>query len=137
MEERALIAFVVALAVTTAVTPLVARLARRLGALDPVQERGLATEPTPLLGGLAILAGVLIAGALFLPATTEMRGVLGAAALITLVGLLDDVYDMPAAPEAAGTGRRGAHLRAVGRPRRRTSRSRSSAASSSATSAAR
>ena len=95
MEERALIAFVVALAVTTAVTPLVARLARRLGALDPVQERGLATEPTPLLGGLAILAGVLVAGALFLPATTEMRGILGAAALITLVGLLDDVYDMP------------------------------------------
>ena len=60
-----------------------------------MQERGLATEPTPLLGGLAILAGVLVAGALFLPATTEMRGILGAAALITLVGLLDDVYDMP------------------------------------------
>ncbi len=94
MEERALIAFVVALALTTAVTPLVARLARRLGALDPVQERGLATEPTPLLGGLAILAGVLVAGALFLPATTEMRGILGAAALITLVGLLDDIYDI-------------------------------------------
>ena len=94
MEERALIAFVVALALTTSVTPLVARLARRLGALDPVQERGLATEPTPLLGGLAILAGVLVAGALFLPATTEMRGILGAAALITLVGLLDDVFDI-------------------------------------------
>ena len=94
MEERALLAFVVAFALTTAVTPLVARLARRLGALDPVQERGLATEPTPLLGGLAILAGVLLAGALFLPASPEMRGILGAAALITLVGLLDDIYDI-------------------------------------------
>src|SRR5215207_9298499 len=88
MEERALIAFVVALALTTAVTPLVARLARRLGALDPVQDRGLATEPTPLLGGLAIMAGVLVAGALLLPASSEMRGILGAAALITLVGLV-------------------------------------------------
>ena len=62
MEDRALIAFVLALALTAAVTPLVARLARRVGALDPVQERGLASEPTPLLGGLAILAGVLVAG---------------------------------------------------------------------------
>jgi UDP-GlcNAc:undecaprenyl-phosphate/decaprenyl-phosphate GlcNAc-1-phosphate transferase len=94
MEERALFAFLVALALTTAVTPLVAKLARRVGALDPVQERGLATEPTPLLGGLAILAGVLVAGAIFLPTSPEMRAILGAAGLITLVGLLDDVYDI-------------------------------------------
>ena len=94
MEDRALIAFVLALALTAAVTPLVARLARRVGALDPVQERGLASEPTPLLGGLAILAGVLVAGSLLLPATTEMRGILIAALLITVVGLLDDIYDL-------------------------------------------
>src|SRR5215213_6550264 len=95
MEDRALIAFVLALALTAAVTPLVARLARRVGALDPVQERGLASEPTPLLGGLAILAGVLVAGSLLLPATTEMRGILIAALLITVVGLLDDLVDLP------------------------------------------
>ena len=94
MEERALLAFLVALALTTAATPLVARIARRVGALDPVKERGLASEPTPLLGGLAIFAGVLVASALFLPASTEMRGVLGAAALITLVGLIDDLRDI-------------------------------------------
>ena len=94
METRALFAFVVALALTTAVTPFVARLARRVGAVDPVQARGLASERTPLLGGLAILAGVLVAGALFLPATSEMRGILGAAALITAVGLLDDIRDL-------------------------------------------
>jgi UDP-GlcNAc:undecaprenyl-phosphate GlcNAc-1-phosphate transferase len=95
MEDRALIAFVLALALTAAVTPLVARLARRVGALDPVQERGLASEPTPLLGGLAILAGVLVAGVLLLPVTTEMRGILIAAVLITIVGLLDDLVDLP------------------------------------------
>ena len=95
MEDRALIAFVLALALTAALTPLVARLARRVGALDPVQERGLASEPTPLLGGLAILAGVLVAGVLLLPATTEMRGILIAALLITIVGLLDDLIDLP------------------------------------------
>src|SRR4051812_1508578 len=95
MEDRALIAFVLALALTAAVTPLVACLARRVGALDPVQERGLASEPTPLLGGLAILAGVLVAGSLLLPATTEIRGILIAALLITVVGLLDDLIDLP------------------------------------------
>src|SRR3954469_4735595 len=95
MEDRALIAFVLALALTAAVTPLVARLARRVGAVDPVQERGLASERTPLLGGLAILAGVLLAGALLLPASTEMRGILAAAVVITAVGVLDDLYDLP------------------------------------------
>jgi UDP-GlcNAc:undecaprenyl-phosphate/decaprenyl-phosphate GlcNAc-1-phosphate transferase len=108
MEDRALIAFVLALALTAAVTPLVARLARRVGALDPVQERGLASEPTPLLGGLAILAGVLVAGSLLLPATTEMRGILGAALLITVVGLLDDLFDLP--PQLKLLGQVGAGL---------------------------
>jgi UDP-GlcNAc:undecaprenyl-phosphate GlcNAc-1-phosphate transferase len=95
MEARALLAFALCLALTASLTPLVARLARRLGALDPVQERGLASEPTPLLGGLAILAGVMVAGALFLPGSSEMRGILGAAALITAVGLLDDLRELP------------------------------------------
>jgi UDP-GlcNAc:undecaprenyl-phosphate GlcNAc-1-phosphate transferase len=94
MEARALLAFAVALALTAAVTPLVGRLARRVGAVDPVQERGLAQERTPLLGGLAILAGVLAAGIALLPMSAEVRGILGAAALITAVGLLDDMHDL-------------------------------------------
>jgi UDP-GlcNAc:undecaprenyl-phosphate/decaprenyl-phosphate GlcNAc-1-phosphate transferase len=94
MEERALLAFLVALALTAAVTPVVARLARRIGAVDPVTERGLARERTPLLGGMAILVGVLVAGAIFLPASSEMRGILGAAALITAVGIADDIRDL-------------------------------------------
>jgi UDP-GlcNAc:undecaprenyl-phosphate GlcNAc-1-phosphate transferase len=94
MEARALFAFLAALALTAAVTPLVARLARRVGAVDPVQERGLAQTRTPLLGGLAILVGVLAAAALFLPFSSEMRGILGAAALITVVGIADDMRDL-------------------------------------------
>jgi UDP-GlcNAc:undecaprenyl-phosphate/decaprenyl-phosphate GlcNAc-1-phosphate transferase len=94
MEARALLAFVVAFALTAAVTPLVGRLAVRIGAVDPVQDRGLAQQSTPLLGGLAILVGVLAAGALFLPWSQEMRGILGAAALITAVGIVDDLKDL-------------------------------------------
>jgi UDP-GlcNAc:undecaprenyl-phosphate GlcNAc-1-phosphate transferase len=95
MEDNALFAFLLAFAVTAALTPPVARLARRLGALDPVQERGLARESRPLLGGLAIFTGTMLAGALFLPGTTEIRGILGAAAVITVVGAIDDARDLP------------------------------------------
>jgi UDP-GlcNAc:undecaprenyl-phosphate GlcNAc-1-phosphate transferase len=94
MEARALLAFAVALAVTAVVTPLVARLARRVGAVDPMPERGLSQERTPLLGGLAILVGVAVAGVALLPMSTEVRGILGAAALITAVGLIDDMHDL-------------------------------------------
>jgi UDP-GlcNAc:undecaprenyl-phosphate GlcNAc-1-phosphate transferase len=94
MEARALLAFVLALALTAAITPLVGRLATRIGAVDRLQERGLARERTPLLGGLAILAGVLAAAALFLPSSAEVRGILAAAALITVVGIVDDLRDL-------------------------------------------
>jgi UDP-GlcNAc:undecaprenyl-phosphate GlcNAc-1-phosphate transferase len=94
MEADALYAFLVAFAVTAGLTPPIARFALRIGAVDPVQERGLAREARPLLGGLAIFAGAVLAGVLFVPATAEMRGILGAAALITLVGAIDDARDI-------------------------------------------
>ena len=39
----------------------------RVGAVDEPRERGLADRPTPLFGGLAMLAGILVAAALFMP----------------------------------------------------------------------
>jgi UDP-GlcNAc:undecaprenyl-phosphate GlcNAc-1-phosphate transferase len=93
-ELDALYAFLVAAAVAGLLTPVAAALARRLGAVDQPRERGLADRPTPLLGGLAILAGVLAAGALFLPADEQTRAILGAAAVIATVGGLDDALDL-------------------------------------------
>jgi UDP-GlcNAc:undecaprenyl-phosphate GlcNAc-1-phosphate transferase len=94
MEQKAVYAGLVAFAVAAALTPLVARLARRIGAVDDVKERGLARDATPLLGGLAIFAGALAAGLLFLPDNERTRGILEAAALITVVGAADDVFDL-------------------------------------------
>ncbi|HEY4280724.1 MAG TPA: MraY family glycosyltransferase [Conexibacter sp.] len=94
-ELDALYAFLVALAVAALATPLAARLARRIGAVDEPRERGLAARATPLLGGLAILAGVLAASAIWLPITDETRGILLGAALIALIGAIDDVLDLP------------------------------------------
>ena len=94
MESKAVYAGLVAFAVAAVLTPLVARLARRIGAVDDVKARGLARDATPLLGGLAIFAGALVAAVLFLPDNERTRGILEAAALITVVGAADDAFDL-------------------------------------------
>jgi len=99
-ERDAILAFVVAFVVAVALTPLTARLGRRVGAVDQPRERGLSEHPTPLLGGLAILAAVLVSSFLFLdPGAVhdeKIRGILLGAIIITLVGALDDRFDLPA-----------------------------------------
>jgi UDP-GlcNAc:undecaprenyl-phosphate GlcNAc-1-phosphate transferase len=102
MKDDALLGFLVALAVATLLTPLVARLARRVGAVDAVKERGLAREATPLLGGLAIFAAVLVGALLFAPMSTAMKGILGGATLITAIGALDDWRELGAGTKLAG-----------------------------------
>jgi UDP-GlcNAc:undecaprenyl-phosphate/decaprenyl-phosphate GlcNAc-1-phosphate transferase len=106
-ELDALYAFLLAAAVTAVLTPLTMRLAVATGAIDEPRERGLSDSPTPLLGGLAIFAGVLVAGLIWLPSGFGKdhqlwHGVLLAAGVITLVGALDDRFDMPPLVKLAG-----------------------------------
>jgi UDP-GlcNAc:undecaprenyl-phosphate GlcNAc-1-phosphate transferase len=93
--------------VAAVLTPLTMRLARSVGAVDEPRERGLSDRQTPLLGGLAIFGGALVAGLIWLPAgygkEDELwHGVLLAAALITLVGALDDRFELPPAVKLGG-----------------------------------
>ncbi len=106
-ELDALYAFLAAAAVAALLTPLTMRLARAIGAIDHPRERGLAERDTPLLGGLAIFAGVLVAMLVWLPAGYHSdhelwHGVLIAAAVITFVGALDDRFDLPPGAKLAG-----------------------------------
>jgi UDP-GlcNAc:undecaprenyl-phosphate GlcNAc-1-phosphate transferase len=94
MVLDAVLGCLLAFAIAAVLTPWVARLARRVGAVDGVKERGLASEATPLLGGLAIFAGALVASLAFMPDNERTRGILAAAALITLVGAIDDVREL-------------------------------------------
>jgi UDP-GlcNAc:undecaprenyl-phosphate GlcNAc-1-phosphate transferase len=114
----AVLAFLVALVVAAVLTPAAARVARRVGAIAMPSERGLAERATPLLGGLAILAGVLVAALIWLPSTIELphtahtaRGaggtvhtwtILAGACLITLVGAIDDARNLPPALKLIG-----------------------------------
>src|SRR3954468_17839416 len=97
-----LLGLVTAFAIAALATPFVARLARRLGPAAEPRSRGLSDRPTPLLGGLAILAGALVAGLLFLPDADRFHAILAGAAIITAVGAIDDVRPLPASWKLAG-----------------------------------
>jgi UDP-GlcNAc:undecaprenyl-phosphate/decaprenyl-phosphate GlcNAc-1-phosphate transferase len=90
-ELDALWAFLVAALIAFAATPPVARLARRLGVIHRPRDRDLHDTPVPGLGGLAILAAVIVSALLFLPAGGETRGIIGGALAITFVGAVDDM----------------------------------------------
>ena len=97
-----LYAFVVALLVAWLLVPLTETFARRIGAIDIPKERSLHKLPTPRLGGLAMLAGALVAGILFLPFVEQNRAILGGALMIAVIGVIDDVKELPAGVKLAG-----------------------------------
>lgn len=108
LYSDAVFAFLVATAVAALLTPLAGRLARRVGAVSRPSDRGLATKPTPELGGLAILAAVVLAAALWMPDTIRLERapgypsgssvhtwtVIGGAVLIAMIGALDDAINL-------------------------------------------
>ncbi|HTU87459.1 MAG TPA: MraY family glycosyltransferase [Solirubrobacteraceae bacterium] len=114
----AFFAFLVATAVAALLTPLAARFAHRVGAVVMPSERGLAERPTPALGGLAILAGILVASLFWLPGTISLRhtagtapgsggtvhtwAIVAGACLITLVGAIDDIRPLVPAVKLVG-----------------------------------
>ena len=98
----ALFAFAAALAIAWLLVPVAEELAIRIGAIDVPRERSLHTKPTPRLSGVAILVSVLATGAIFLPWDAETRAILGGAAVISLVGMVDDIVELPAPAKLAG-----------------------------------
>jgi UDP-GlcNAc:undecaprenyl-phosphate GlcNAc-1-phosphate transferase len=98
----AVLAFLSAAAIAWLLVPYAERLAFRIGAIDPPKERGLHDRPMPRLSGLAIFGGIEVAGWLFLPADGETRSILLGAAAIATVGVLDDVFELPALPKLLG-----------------------------------
>ena len=98
----AILAFALALVVVWIVTPVVRSLAWRIGAIDEPRSRGLHQMPTARLGGVAILAGILASGLVFLPADQQTTGILIGATVIVAVGVADDLLDLSADVKLAG-----------------------------------
>ncbi|MFZ1400711.1 MAG: MraY family glycosyltransferase, partial [Candidatus Promineifilaceae bacterium] len=89
--------FLMALSVTALSIPWVRRLAIRTGFVDSPAQRKLHSTPMPLLGGVAIFGGAVLAVITFVPEfPNTVAGVLLSLSVVALVGLLDDRYGLPA-----------------------------------------
>jgi UDP-GlcNAc:undecaprenyl-phosphate GlcNAc-1-phosphate transferase len=106
-----LVVLAVAAGVTLATTPAVRWLSWRTGVVQAPDERRVHLKPLPVLGGLAMfvgfLAGLLTARLLhqFDPVfhgTSEPLGIIVGAAIIFVVGLVDDVKDVSPPAKLAG-----------------------------------
>lgn len=93
-ELQALAGFAVATAVSFALTPLAARFAVRVGAVAKVEDRSLHDQDMPSLGGLAILAGLLVSSLFFMPDTNETEAIILGALIIVFVGAMDDIFNL-------------------------------------------
>ena len=98
----ALEALGLALIVVWVTTPIAGRVAWRVGAIDRPRERGLHTLPTPRLGGVAILIGVVASGLIFLPSDHETYAILAGAVVVALVGVADDLLELSADVKIVG-----------------------------------
>jgi len=93
------LAFVIAFVISLLATPFSKKLAIKVGAVDVPKARSVHITPTPLAGGTAIVAGFIISiavvgtiqGSISIGYYTSL---IGAGLLITLVGFLDDIYDL-------------------------------------------
>jgi UDP-GlcNAc:undecaprenyl-phosphate GlcNAc-1-phosphate transferase len=87
-----ILSFTVALFASLTLTLPVRQLALRVGMVDHPGTRKVHLQPTPLLGGMAIYAAVLLAMLVSLggETLTQILAVLAGATLVVLVGTLDD-----------------------------------------------
>ena len=93
---------IVAALVVLATTPLASRLARAVGAVDHPSDRRIHQEPTPRLGGLAMLAGFLVPVLYYLPADQAARALVTGAVLIACLGAVDDIWGLTPAVKLIG-----------------------------------
>ncbi len=88
----------VALIVSFLATPLVIKLAWKLGIIDdPTKNKHIKvihTYPVPRAGGLALFVAILVASLIFLPIDKHLKGILGGATVLALMGILDDKYNL-------------------------------------------
>jgi UDP-GlcNAc:undecaprenyl-phosphate/decaprenyl-phosphate GlcNAc-1-phosphate transferase len=86
-------AFICAVGIVLALTPLIARVAPRIGGVDAGGDRPRVHKaPIPRIGGVAIVAGILIPSAIFVQLEGPYLGILVGTLLVSLLGLWDDIH---------------------------------------------
>lgn len=87
---KSLIAFLIVIALIKLFKPI----SQRVGLVDTPDDRKQHAEPVPLIGGLAIFLTLVIVCQLFSVRGGVLNAYFCAAGLITLVGILDDRFDL-------------------------------------------
>lgn len=91
-----LIAFIVCLVLSLAVTPLVKKIAFKINAVDQPNNRKMHDKVMPRLGGLAIVISFFVGFIVFNPDSPYFWPILIGAIIITITGVLDDMYELTA-----------------------------------------
>lgn len=96
-----IIAFLIAFGIACLATPLSKKFAFKVGAIDMPKERGMHSKPMPLAGGTAIILGFIVTVLVLVPSIEELRfiqliGLIIGSVVISIVGLLDDIFDLNA-----------------------------------------
>ena len=88
---------IVGFAGSLALTPLSRQMAMRLGVVDKPNHRKIHLDNKPMMVGLAVYVALVTALLLFSPPDhiAEFTAVLAGAAVLALLGLIDDRYDLP------------------------------------------
>jgi len=109
MIIQCLKAFLLAAIVTAALTPIAIKIAPKLGLMDvPKDGRRMHDKPIPRIGGICIFIGMLVAILAFVPRTEgtagerQVIGFLVGAAMIVLLGIIDDFKSLPAKVKLLG-----------------------------------
>ena len=106
-----ILCLVAAAAVTYLLTPLARELAKKWKVMAPVRDRDVHDTPTPLLGGLAMVGGLLAGGILAskLPMMSAVfdsgrtpLALLSGVAIIVALGVVDDKWGLDAPTKLAG-----------------------------------
>ncbi len=104
MDLRLISLFFVSLAGALLLTPVARRLGAKLGLLDHPHHRKIQSDAVPRTGGIGVVLGMatglamlgVVAGPLGVPVGRELFAICVAGALIHWIGVLDDLWDIPA-----------------------------------------
>jgi UDP-GlcNAc:undecaprenyl-phosphate GlcNAc-1-phosphate transferase len=91
-----------AFAAAALAVPIVRALAARWGVLDNPAARKVHAVATPLLGGAAVYAAFATTVLFNFTFSLQLKGVAVGATIVVLVGILDDIADIPARVKLAG-----------------------------------
>lgn len=93
-----IITFIVALIAVISIHPLLVRIAKEKNIVDNPNPRKLQRRPIPVLGGVGVMAGILISLGL-MSSFFDSRELMPAIAIVSImlfIGVTDDILDLPA-----------------------------------------